>query len=255
MAASDILIYLPNSLKTRDEQEYLKFLIESYESNYEKGKYQFAFIAFHLLFMSYCYFQIWKIYNSNSEDFKKCLLGFEKLDTIFQDLEEKNKKNRTENRPIEHFYPFSFSEINERTIMIFFKLIECDKSKIGKYKKIVDDRNEIAHANGKMVFVVDRDLNAKIDDIMLLVEEIFNHSRKTLNSFFKNYLLSSSVPENREYIDDSEQIRETLINGNYLSQTDIEHLLTFDITQLSGDPNYAAMQQLFNTFQVEYRVT
>lgn len=99
--ANDILAYLPISYKTRDEREYLTFLWESYESNYEKQKYQFAFIAFHLMFMSYCYFQIWKIYNSNSEDFKKYLLGFEKLDTIFQDLEEKNVKNRAENRPLE----------------------------------------------------------------------------------------------------------------------------------------------------------
>lgn len=46
MAASDILNYLPNSYKTRDEQDYINFLWESYESNYKNGKYPFAFIAF-----------------------------------------------------------------------------------------------------------------------------------------------------------------------------------------------------------------
>lgn len=136
--------------------------------------------------------------------------------------------------------------------MIFFKLIECDKSKIGKYKKMVDDRNDIAHANGKMKFLVDRDLDTKIDDIILLADEIFKHSKKTLNIFFKNYLLSSSDPETREYIDNTDQIRETLIKGNYLSLKDIEYLLNFDIMQLSTDQNYVAMQQLFDTFTAEY---
>ena len=44
--ANDILAYLPNSFKTRDEQDYINFLWESYESNYNNGKYPFAFIAF-----------------------------------------------------------------------------------------------------------------------------------------------------------------------------------------------------------------
>lgn len=59
----------------------------------------------------------------------------------------------------------------------------------------------------------------------------------------------------RQYIDEADQIREVLIHGNYLSQKDIEHLLTYDITQLSGDPNYNAMKQLFETFQAEYAMT
>jgi hypothetical protein len=109
--ANDILSYLPNSFKTRDEQDYINFLWESYESNYNNGKYQFSFLAFHLLFMSYCYFQIWKIYNTHSEDFVKSLLGFERLDEIIQKIEELNVANRAENRPLEQLYPFRTQKI------------------------------------------------------------------------------------------------------------------------------------------------
>jgi len=253
--AIDILSYLPNSFKTRDEQDYINFLWESYESNYSNGKYQFSFLAFHLLFMSYCYFQIWKIYNTHSEDFVKSLLGFERLDEIIQKIEELNVANKAENRPLEQLYPFSLSEVNESTVMNFFKLIGCDKSKIGKYKKIVKDRNEIAHANGKMVFVSDRDLDAKINDMIRLVEEIYNHSKSVLELFFKNFLISSKDPENREYFDEQDQLREVLIYGNYLSQKDIEHLLIFDITQLSAETNYTEMETLFNAFKTEYAIT
>ncbi|MEA3447112.1 MAG: GxxExxY protein [Bacteroidota bacterium] len=56
-----ILQYLPNRFKQRDEQEYIEFLWEAFESNYQNEKYQFAFIAYHMLFMSFVYFTIWQI--------------------------------------------------------------------------------------------------------------------------------------------------------------------------------------------------
>ncbi len=59
--ANDILAYLPNSFKTRDEQDYINFLWESYESNYNNGKYPFAFIAFHMLYMSFVYFEVFPL--------------------------------------------------------------------------------------------------------------------------------------------------------------------------------------------------
>lgn len=43
--AWQILEYLPRSFKTEKEQEYINFLWESFASNYENEKYQFAFLA------------------------------------------------------------------------------------------------------------------------------------------------------------------------------------------------------------------
>ncbi len=74
-SASDILAYLPNSYKTRDEQDYINFLWESYESNYNNGKYPFAFIAFHMLYMSFVYFEVWQIKMNRTSDFEKALVG------------------------------------------------------------------------------------------------------------------------------------------------------------------------------------
>jgi hypothetical protein len=66
--------YLPLSFKTRSEQDYMQFLWEAFESNYENGKYQFAFLAYHMLTMSFVYFNIWQIKRSVSENAKT--LGF-----------------------------------------------------------------------------------------------------------------------------------------------------------------------------------
>ena len=56
--AYEILNLLPIRFKQRNEQEYITFLWDSFQSNYENGKYQFSFIAYHMLFMSFVYFNI-----------------------------------------------------------------------------------------------------------------------------------------------------------------------------------------------------
>lgn len=92
----DIFQYLPLRYKTQDEEYYIKFLWESFELNYENEKYQFAFIAYHLLFMTYVYFQLWKIYAVYTDDFRKSVLGFHKIDNLIRQLEERNRKNTNE---------------------------------------------------------------------------------------------------------------------------------------------------------------
>lgn len=73
--AIDILEYLPNSYKTRDEQDYINFLWESFESNYNNAKYPFAFIAYHMLYMSFVYFEVWQIKENRKSDFEKAMVG------------------------------------------------------------------------------------------------------------------------------------------------------------------------------------
>jgi hypothetical protein len=56
--------YLPLSFKSPKEQEYIKFLWDAFETNYVHGKFQFAFLAYHMLTMSFVYFNIWQIKQS-----------------------------------------------------------------------------------------------------------------------------------------------------------------------------------------------
>lgn len=51
--AAELTNYLPLSFKTPKEQEYIAFLWDAFETNYTHGKYQFAFIAYHMLTMSF----------------------------------------------------------------------------------------------------------------------------------------------------------------------------------------------------------
>jgi hypothetical protein len=76
--AAELGSYLPLSFKTRSEQDYIAFLWDAFETNYTHGKYQFAFLAYHMLTMSCVYFNIWQIRQARPEDFEKGLIGFGK---------------------------------------------------------------------------------------------------------------------------------------------------------------------------------
>ena len=68
--------YLLLSFKTPSEQEYIAFLWDAFETNYTYEKYQFAFLAYHMLTMSLVYFNIWQIKQEHPKDFEMGLVGF-----------------------------------------------------------------------------------------------------------------------------------------------------------------------------------
>lgn len=120
--AAELANYLPLSFKTPKEQEYVAFLWDAYTSNCENQKYQFAFLAYHMLTMSFVYFNIWQIKQNKPKDFEKDLLKASS--------------------------PFVFSIVNEHSILRLLNLIECDNGMIGSYTNLVDDRNASAHFPG-----------------------------------------------------------------------------------------------------------
>ena len=237
--ALDLADYLPVSFKAPSEQEYISFLWETFEENCGGGKYQFAFLAYHMLMMSFIYFNIWQVRQTLPDDFSKSLIGFGRQ--IESDL-----LNATS--------PFSLSTVNERTVLRFLKLIACDNSKIGAYAKLVDDRNDSAHANGNVFFSTQREVDDQIHRVLRAVEEIQTHSHSVIQGCYETFLLESHNPEEREYLLAEDQIREILVHGNYMSRKDIEFCVNFDITGLH-QYNWDAIKALHNTLCELYGTT
>lgn len=236
--AFQILNYLPYLYKTTQEEEYINFLWDAFSSNYEKEKYQFAFIAYHMLFMSFVYFSIWKIKINRKKDFAKALIGFNK------DC-EKSMMNASS--------PFTFSEINESNIFRFFKLVGCENDKIGEFTRLVKDRNNIAHSNGHIFFNSQDSLDEKINEVLRCVNKIQENIKCITKNTFKDFLKNNWDNDNREWPDDADQIREILIRDNYYSKNDIDYCLTFDINLLSTEIKFTKIKKLFKTFQKEYK--
>ena len=166
--AAELGNYLPLSFKSTKEQEYIEFLWDAFETNYTHGKYQFAFLAYHMLTMSFVYFNIWQIKQTEPGDFEKGLIGFGK------DIEKSL---------LEATSPFVVSTVNERSILRFLKLIACDNGKIGTYAKLVDDRNDTAHPNGNIFFSEQSALDLKIMEIPVAA------ARATIRQRFLRYQL------------------------------------------------------------------
>ncbi len=219
-AAAELANYLPFSFKTQSEQEYIAFLWDAFETNYTHGKYQFAFLAYHMLTMSFVYFNIWQIRQAWPEDFEKGVIGFGK------DI-EKVLLGATS--------PFVFSTVNESSILRLLKLIACDNSQIGSYTKLVKDRNETAHPNGNIFYSTEVALDTKVTEILRVVDEIQTHSEPVIEHCYQDFLLHNYDPEEREYPDATNQIREIFIHEHYLSQKDVEICLGFDLGNLDGE--------------------
>ncbi len=221
--------YLPLSYKSPKELEYIGFLWDAFDTNYTHGKYQFAFLAYHMLTMSFVYFKIWQIRQSKPLDFEKGLIGFSK------DI-EKSLLSATS--------PFVFCTVNERSSLRLLKLIGCDNCKIGSYAKLVDDRNDAAHPNGNIFFSTKEALDTKITETLRIVKEIQAHSKPIIEKCYLDFLKSSHDPEEREYFNPTDQIRELLIHSSYLSQKDIDVCLTFSIASLTEKKHIKAVRAL-----------
>lgn len=238
--AAELGNYLPLSFKSPKEQEYIAFLWDAFETNYTHGKYQFAFLAYHMLTMSFIYFNIWQIKQAVPSDFEKALIGFDK---------EIEKALLCASSP----FTFCHERLKERTILRFLKLIACDNGKVGTYAKLVNERNRTAHPNGNIFFSTQAALDAKITEVLRVVDEIQEHSRPVIERCYREFLLRSANPEEREYPDPADQIREVLIHGNYMSQRDIDICLGFDIESLKDHEGIEEIKALHEALAEEYQ--
>ena len=235
--AAELDNYLPLSFKAQSEQDYIAFLWDAFETNYTYGKFQFAFLSYHMLTMSFVYFNIWQIRQSRPDDFEKGLIGF----------------NRdTERELLRATSPFTFSRVQERSFLRLLKLMGCDNGKIGTYAKLVDDRNDVAHANGNVFFSTQEALDTKITEVLRVVNEIQIYSTPVIEQCYLDFLLQSYDEDEREYPDAADQIRELLIHDNYMSRQDIEICLASDIANLATYEYYDEITELHTVLLSKY---
>ena len=235
--AFELANHLPFSFKTQAEQEYIGLLWDAFEKNYEAEKYQFSFLAFHMLAMSFIYCNIWQIKKMWPEDFMKGLIGF-------------GKEN--EKKLLDAETPFIFSILNEKTVLRFLKLIACDNGQIGDFGAFVNIRNDMAHANGNIFFKTQTALEKKIGEILRAVNGIQARSKPVIEHCYQEFLLQSYDPEEREYPDESDQVREVLIKENYMSEKDIEICAKFDISVFEKHSEMAQIDVLHQSLVGEY---
>ena len=236
--ALELADFLPVSFKSPSERDYIGFLWEAFDTNCASGKYQFAFLAYHMLTMSFVYFKVWQIRQARNQEFQHGLIGFSK---------------EIEKNLLEASSPFAFSSVNERSILRLLKLIECDNGKIGSYAKLVDDRNNSAHPNGNIFYREVGALELKVREVMRIVREIQTHAQSATEAIYTNFLAESADSDQREFQDNADQVREILVHQNYLSSEDIKFCLDYDPNRMGGEAITGGALALHELLRSNYR--
>lgn len=230
--------FLPISYKTQSEGEYVLFLWDAFQSNYASGKFEFASLAFHLLYMSFVSFSIWQIRIVREQDFKNALIGFQ---------------NDAENSLLEADSPFKFYErLKESQIFRFLKLIGCGNEQVGEFSKFVKRRNKIAHPSGTVFFNDRIAIDGEIVEMMREVRNIEHHMCPIVIEVYKRFLIDSANQDELEYATLEQEIEVNLIHRNYVSRKDISVCLGFDIRAMNEHPNFGVIENLHESLRQAY---
>lgn len=230
--AQQIDEYLPIAYPSAGEGEYIRFIWDTFESNYLSGKYQFAILAYHMLYMSNVYFSVWQIKLAKPEAFSHAVLFQQK---------EKELLNASS--------PFTFSEVNERSIFKFLRLTNCQGQHIGKFQSLVDKRNEIAHPNGNIYFNDQVTADQRIEEFLEQVREIKSYMQPVLHSLLKVFLNESANPDEREIADPLVHVEINFMHKHYLSRKDLETCIAFDLSAFDSHVHKESIYELMKVLK------
>ncbi|MCA2412060.1 hypothetical protein GYN07_03865 [Rhizobium leguminosarum bv. viciae 248] len=228
--ALELGTYLPQSFANSSERAYLDFLWSAFQTNYEAERFEFASLAFHLLYMSFVSFSIWQIRLARPEQFSMAMVGF---------------RSDEEGSLMDCESPFKFYDrLKESQIFRFLKLIGCTNQQVGEFAKFVKRRNKIAHPTGTVFFNDRAAIDAEIADMMKEVHNIETHMQSVIVELYRRFLRTSADLDEREYTDPTDELAANLIHANYMSVADLVICAQFDISALATEANYEEMQVL-----------
>lgn len=228
--ALELGTYLPQSFASADEQKYLDFLWSAFQTNYQAERYEFASLAFHLLYMSFVSFSIWQIRLARPEQFAMAMVGF---------------RSDEEGSLMDCESPFKFYDrLKESQIFRFLKLIGCTNQQVGEFAKFVKRRNKIAHPTGNVFFNDRAAIDAEIAEMMREVRNIQTHMQPVIAELYRRFLKDSADPETRQYVDAGDEIAANLLHANYLSAADIGQCAALDAAEFAIHPNIAEITEL-----------
>ena len=236
--ALDIGDFLPFSFANRAEGDYVVFLWNTFETNYMAEKYEFASLAFHLLYMSYVSFSIWQIRLVREKEFKSALVGFQS-DAVTKLLSADS--------------PFKFYEqLKESQIFRFLKLVGCANDQVGEFSKFVKRRNKIAHPTGIVVFNDKATIDEEIASMMREVHNIEIHMKPVIIDVYRLFLEECSAQDELQYDSLEEEIMSNFIQKNYMSRMDLEICAGFDLAAYDNGPNFPLFDQIQQTMVRHY---
>lgn len=199
-----MLEFLPEEYEDETEKKYIDALMLAAQTSYENGLYQFAYIQYHMLFMTAVYYVILKVSTFHEEKLKNALYYLLK-DRYADFWKETNSKNGK-------LYFGSFAVINESDVFMLLRVVGLDNSLLGELKKLVEERNKYAHANGQLQLTSDELFMEALNSYNAKIQKVIELLKTDLIAFYKKTINDPDYydPEIRAYLDPDEQIIQEL---------------------------------------------
>ncbi|HZK46425.1 MAG TPA: hypothetical protein VFC64_00580 [Atopostipes sp.] len=233
--------YLPLLYKDESESEYIKTLFKALEISYSNALYQFAYIQLHMIFMVCIYYILIKINVLVPKDIENALHYMIKDRSRVKDFYGLSNTRDGE------LYFGSFAVLGESDVFLLLKIAGIDADLQGELKKLVEERNKYAHANGNITITSQTTIDDKISKYINTLERVQRLVKPIIEGLYRKTLINPDFydPEERlGYLDDSEQIREEFIKKHSLSSKDVNICRKFNIAELSELEGYIAIRNL-----------
>lgn len=223
-----MLEYLPEEFADETEEKYIEALILAAQTSYENGLYQFAYVQYHMLFMTAVYYAILKVSVLHEEELKKALYYLLK-DRYADFWKETNTKNGK-------LYFGSFAVISESDVFMLLRVVGLDNSLLGELQKLVQERNKYAHANGQLQLTSDELFMEALNSYNAKIQRVVDLLKNDLIVFYKKTISEPDFydPEIRAYLDPDEQIIQEFIKEYSLSRTELNWLRKIRMSDFDG---------------------
>ena len=243
-----MLEYLPIEFSDESEEKYISALMLAAQTSCENGLFQFAYIQYHMLFMTAVYYVLLKATLLQPEELEKALYYL--LKDRYSDIK---KPSNTKNGKL---YFGSFAIVNESDVFLLLRVMGLDNNLLGELQKLVQERNRYAHANGHLLLTSDELFLEALNTYNAKILRVVELLRPSLIEFYIQTVTNPDFfdPEIRAYLDPDEQIIQELIKKYALSRTEINWLRkiktsTFD--EYDGADQIKALHAALNHY---YRI-
>ena len=236
--ANKIKLYLPLLYKRQEEQIYIDGLLDAFSINYAKGFYQFAYLQYHMIFMSSIYFMLLKVHTIKQSPFDNALQYMMK--------DNARKFHAKNNKREGNLYFGSFALISESDVFRLLFLMDMETGLLGELQKTVKERNKYAHANGNITIKSQETLNEKIHNYLALLEHVFSLFKEPVKELYSSLLQEESFynPEIRQSADETEQIKEFFIKEFGVSYHDLNICRKIRTKSLEALDNFEEIKPL-----------
>lgn len=203
----EIMNYLP--IDPEDEEDvvgYIHNITNLIVVNYRYEQYQFAYFGLHLLYMTYIYSTAWKISHIESDRYKDAIVFARAYNGREHDLKIEDAESI-----------FAFSLMPEKDISKLFKIIDLDRKEISIVCDLVDSRNDMAHASGKIQLSTVDSFDIKARNILESIKHIHKCAEKMIRKWYAQVLISFCKGEYEGYREPIDLIAEYMIQSFNLS--------------------------------------